>query len=203
MDFESAAAPVPTTRPSGTAAPANLALGKPASQSSRSPWSTATDPQGAVDGVINGGFGFHTDQQINPWWQVDLGATARIDSIRIHNRLDCCSERARTLQVMLSDNGQDWRIAYRHNGSLFGGKDGRPLVVPLQGSTARYVRLQLNESNWFHLDEVEVIGTLSTASVPPAQGGPVSGNTGTTPAKGGGVGSVLDTVKSLKGWIGQ
>jgi len=31
-------------------------------------------------------------------------------------------------------------------------------LLPLSGEQARHVRLQLNESNWFHLDEVEVMG---------------------------------------------
>ena len=136
----------------------NLAQGKPASQSSRSQWSRPDDPQGAVDGVINGGYAFHTDNQANPWWQVDLGKSYRLADVRLFNRLDCCSERARTVQVMLSDDGRVWRTAYRHNGSIFGGKDGKPLVVPLNRESARYLRLQLNESTWFHLDEVEVHG---------------------------------------------
>ena len=136
----------------------NLARGKPASQSSRSQWSRPDDPQGAVDGVINGSYAFHTNNEANPWWQVDLGARYRLSEVRLYNRLDCCGERARTLQVMLSDDGRNWRTVYRHNGAVFGGKDGKPLVLPLSGEQARHVRLQLNESNWFHLDEVEVMG---------------------------------------------
>ncbi|NTV95287.1 MAG: discoidin domain-containing protein, partial [Thiobacillus sp.] len=144
----------------------NLARGKPASQSSTSEWSRSNDAQGAVDGVINGGYGFHTGNQANPWWQVDLGGSARIDEVRIYNRQDCCGERARTLQVMLSDDGRQWRTAFRHGGTTFGGKDGNPLKVALAGAPARYVRLQLNEANWFHLDEVEVYGQMTGADVP-------------------------------------
>ncbi|KAF0097796.1 MAG: FkbM family methyltransferase, partial [bacterium] len=138
----------------------NLARGKPASQSSTSEWSRRDDAQGAVDGVINGSYAFHTSNQANPWWQVDLGGQASIDEVRIFNRLDCCGERARTLQVMLSDDARQWRTVYRHGGGLFGGKDGKPLKVTLSGASARYVRLQLNEANWFHLDEVEVYGRM-------------------------------------------
>jgi hypothetical protein len=147
---------------------ANLARGKPASQSSRSQWSRPDDPQGAVDGVINGSYSFHTNNEANPWWQVDLGASYRLSEVRLYNRLDCCGERARTLQVMLSDDGRNWRTVYRHNGAIFGGKDGKPLVVSLSGEPARHVRLQLNESNWFHLDEVEVMGV---GNATPGEGG--------------------------------
>lgn len=156
--------------PQPTAGRVNLARGKPASQSSTSEWSRANDAQGAVDGVINGGFAFHTANQANPWWQVDLGGTYRLSEVRLYNRLDCCGERARTVQVMLSGDGRAWRTVYRHDGSLFGGQDGKPLVVSLNGETARHVRLRLNEANWFHLDEVEVMGG-DEASNPAIDGG--------------------------------
>ena len=168
----------------------NLAQGKPASQSSRSQWSRPDDPQGAVDGVINGGYAFHTDNQANPWWQVDLGKSYRLADVRLFNRLDCCSERARTVQVMLSDDGRAWRTAYRHNGSIFGGKDGKPLVVPLNRESARYLRLQLNESTWFHLDEVEVHGG-------DAEGGRDLTSGASTPGKDDNLQDALNQLKGL------
>lgn len=143
----------------GRAESRNLALNRPSQQSSRSEWSSPTDPQGAVNGVKQGGFGFHTSLETNPWWQVDLGALFALQEVRVFNRMDCCSERARTLRVLLSADGQSWQTAYSHDGSLFGGaNDGRPLKVHLQGQSARFVRLQLAERNYFHLDEVEVFG---------------------------------------------
>ncbi len=33
---------------------------------------TVEDARGAVDGVIDGSWGFHTGLQESPWWQVDL-----------------------------------------------------------------------------------------------------------------------------------
>jgi tetratricopeptide (TPR) repeat protein len=136
----------------------NLARGKHASQSSTSQWSHANDAEGALDGIINGSYAFHTNNERNPWWQVDLGNPASLTEVRIFNRLDCCAERAQTLQVLLSDDARSWRTVYRHSGNAFGGKDGKQLVVRLAGESARYLRLQLNETNWFHLDEVEVCG---------------------------------------------
>lgn len=141
----------------------NLARGKHASQSSTSSWSHANDAEGAVDGIINGGYGFHTENERNPWWQVDLGNRASLTDVRVFNRLDCCAERAQTLQVLLSDDARSWRTVYRHSGNPFGGKDGKPLVASLSGESARYLRLQLKEANWFHLDEVEVCGEAGTS----------------------------------------
>ena len=133
----------------------NLALNKPAQESSGSEWSRPNDAQGAVDGVKDGGFGFHTAQEASPWWQVDLQREYRLREIRIFNRSDCCSDRARTIRVLLSADGMNFSPAYSHDGSIF---TGAPLVVPLDGRTARFVRLQLAENTWFHLDEVEVYG---------------------------------------------
>ena len=45
----------------------NIALNKPAKQSSTSPWSRANDAQGAVNGVFSSKFGFHTNLEDNPW----------------------------------------------------------------------------------------------------------------------------------------
>jgi hypothetical protein len=145
----------------------NLALNKFASQSS-----TATDwggnwyPSKGVDGIKTGNIyegGFHTNNEVNPWWQVDLGAISQLTQVRVYNRLDCCSERSRTLQVLLSDEGQNWRVVYSHDGSLFGGADGNYLDIKLNNEIARFVRVQLRETNWLHLDEVEVYGAPGVA----------------------------------------
>jgi len=161
-------APAPTT----TTAAVNLALNKPARQSSTYSASTVDDAQGAVNGVKNGSFGFHTNQEPNPWWQVDLQTVSTLNEIRILNRINCCSERARTIQVLLSNDGSSWRRVYSHDGSIFGGFDGKPLVVDLKGAPARYVRLQLNETNYLHLDEVEIYGIPGSAVTPSATPAP-------------------------------
>lgn len=141
----------------------NLALRRFCSTSSRSQWST--DEQGAVDGIKNGGFGFHTG--VGPaWWQVDLGGMATLTNVTIFNRMDCCSERSRTIQVLLSGDGVNYSVVYSHNGSVFGGiSDSRPLNVPLNGHRARYVRLQITSGDHFHLDEVEVYGIPADGNV--------------------------------------
>ena len=134
----------------------NLSKNRPAKQSSTSQWSKQNDAQGAVDGVKNSSYGFHTNNEKNPWWQVDLGQVRPLTGIRVFNRLDCCAERARTIQILLSNDGANWTRVFTNNGTVFGGNDGNPLSVSLKGKSARYVRLQLAETNYFHLDEVEI-----------------------------------------------
>jgi hypothetical protein len=115
------------------------------------------DAAGGCDGIITGQWGFHTENQQEPWWQVDLGGPIPIDRLRIYNRCDNTAPRASRLIVLLSRDGKSWIRAYQHDGTTFHGKpDGKPLVVSLAGAKARYVRLQLPGKSYFHLDEVEV-----------------------------------------------
>jgi hypothetical protein len=134
----------------------NLALNRPAKQSSIYDPSNPRDPLFGVDG--NKGTGFHTALEDYPWWEVDLGALYSLTEIRLYNRQDCCRERARTLKVLLSNDDRTWRMYYSHDGSVFG-DDGRPLILPVN-SQSRYVRIQLNERNYLHLAEVEIYGVL-------------------------------------------
>ncbi len=137
----------------------HLAQEKPAEQSSLCAWSYfdgANGPGGGVDGGITGRFGFHTDIEDAPWWQVDLEAAQALNEVRIYNRMDSGRERSRTLQVLLSDDGSAWRLVHDQGGYTFGGADGRPLRVMLAGQSARYVRLQLAERAYLHLDKVQV-----------------------------------------------
>ena len=73
------------------------------------------------------------------------------------NRLEL-GERARSLIVMSSTNLTSWALLHDHgNGETFGGADGRPLRIQFPGPIAmRFLRLSLQESEYLHLDEVEV-----------------------------------------------
>ena len=118
------------------------------------------DAAGGCDGVKTGKWGFHTAEEANPWWQVDLGKPAALDRVVIYNRCDGgFANRASRIMVLLSADAQSFKQAYQHDGTVFGGQpDNHPLSVPLKGQVARYVRLQLPGHSYFHLDEVEVYG---------------------------------------------
>ncbi len=116
------------------------------------------DAAGGCDGQKDGRWGFHTENEPNPWWQVDLGGPTALAHAVIYNRCDGrFASRAAHLMVLLSDDGKKFTEVYRHNGTVFQGlPDGKPLLVPLKGHTARFVRIQLPETTYLHLDEVEV-----------------------------------------------
>jgi FkbM family methyltransferase len=134
----------------------NIALGKPAKQSSQSAWSRPNDAQGGNNGIRTGRYSFHTNLEPSPWWQVDLTRTADLSEIRVFNRIDTSAERADNLLIMISEDGQEWRPLYQSKGLRFGGIDGRPLIVPVQEAKARFVRVQLEGTQYLHLDEIEV-----------------------------------------------
>ena len=121
--------------------------------------SRSDDAAGACDGVKDGKWGFHTGRAKAPWWQVDLGKLLPLDRIVVFNRCDGTASRARNLSVLLSDDGKTWHEAYKHNGKTFGGHpDSKPLAARLSGKRGRFVRLQIPEDGFLHLDEVEVYG---------------------------------------------
>ena len=127
--------------------------------------STETDARGACDGLKDGKYGFHTGQEPNPWWQVDLGELLPLERVVVFNRLDYAPglHNADSLRLLTSVDGQEWILRHENPGRHFGGISGaapleiRFLETPIR---ARFVRLQIPSSTpiFFHLDEVEVYG---------------------------------------------
>jgi hypothetical protein len=133
--------------------------------------STQTDARGGCDGIKNGKYAFHTAQEPNPWWQVDLGQVVPISQIAVFNRLDYLPglHNADPLLILTSNDGKQWTLRHENKGKHFGGISGAPpLEVLFKTNTvsARFVRLQIPSSQpiFLHLDEVEVYG-------PPDEGG--------------------------------
>jgi hypothetical protein len=134
------------------------------------PSSTASDAAGAVDGVKNGRYGFHTNYEPNPWWQVDLGSSQPIGKVVVYNRLDYAPgfHNADPLLILASDDGKSWLPRYENQGRSFGGiAQGKPLVVDFGADRtsgghgplkARFVRIQIPSAApiFLHFDEVEI-----------------------------------------------
>ncbi len=119
---------------------------------------TTSDAAGAVDGIKDGTWGFHTGQTQDPWWQVDLGREQTLDRVVLWNRPDA-ADRAARIMVRFSTDGTDWKTVYQHDGKPFiGSTDHHPLDVKLASAKARFVRLQVPGNNFLHLEEVEVFG---------------------------------------------
>jgi YD repeat-containing protein len=182
--------------------PSNLALNKPATQSSDPGWGGPASK--AVDGNIDGDWAHasvsHTDLNPQAWWQVDLGSPQSIQTVDVFNRTDCCSNRLTNFNVILLDANQAVVASVNVPGQA-----GTPTTVPISG-TARYVKVQLVGTNYLSLAEVKVWGTnlalnkTATQSSDPGFGGPpskaVDGNTSGDWANG----SVTHTDLNPQAW---
>jgi hypothetical protein len=141
----------------------NVALRKPATQSSissASRWHTLQgDAAGAVNGLVTGTYGFHTGFDDPPWWMVDLENPHRLSAVWIYNRLDVPS-RLPHLRLLISTNSREWILSLDHRSDgLFGGAWGTPLMIAFEPpAVARFVRIELGEPGYLLLDQVKVFG---------------------------------------------
>ena len=126
---------------------------------------TETDARGGCDGIKDGKYAFHTGQEPNPWWQVDLGEVVPISRVVVFNRLDYAPglHNADNLRILTSEDGKQWTLRHENKGKHFGGISGAPpLEVRFKEDEVRgrFVRLQIPSAApiFLHLDEVEVYG---------------------------------------------
>jgi hypothetical protein len=148
--------------------PTDLAQGKAATQSSTFPGYPADGAAAAVDGNTDGNFldgsvtATNADQ--NPWWQVDLGASAAVSSIVIWNRTDCCGARLNDYWVFVSDTpfgATDTPATLQGRAGTFSSHQTaapNPSTTIAAVAQGRYVRVQLTGANYLSLAEVQVFG---------------------------------------------
>ena len=96
-----------------------------------------------------------TNSEPNPWWQVDLGGSYALSEIVVYNRADQWGARERDIRALVSTDGRIWTPIYLHDQSDF-----QILRIDAVGRTARYVRLQLDATDYLNLVEVEVYGAV-------------------------------------------
>lgn len=83
---------------------ADLANGKTTSANSVHP---AGPMVNLTDGKTDNFAHTHGPADVNDWMEIDLGATHKISKIIIHNRPDCCKDRATGVQVSVLDEDKD------------------------------------------------------------------------------------------------
>jgi len=143
----------------------DLALGRPATQSSICGWSAARSPAEdaafLVEGIIDRKdreYANHTAEELFPWWQVDLGEVRTIDAVRLFNRRTCANRFSR-FSILASEDGAGWTPIYKHDGRLVlgAGDDGATITID-SPNMARYVRIRLDGFAFLHLRAVQVFG---------------------------------------------
>jgi hypothetical protein len=93
---------------------------------------------------------FHTTQEKNPWFELDLGGVASFSAIEVQNRDDCCPDRAVPLSLEVSDDAQSWVEVARRKETF----DTWRAEFPPQ--KARYVRARATRKTMLHLVRVSV-----------------------------------------------
>ena len=145
----------------------DLALNKPATQSSVSAWShgrtVEEDARGANCDVIPDDYGFCTANEASPWWQTDLQDVFAISEIQITNRRTS-PERLRRFSLLGSLDGETWELLYQKcDDSVFGQNGDESLILRFSRHqhAARYVRLRLEGTGFLHFRSVRVFGDLA------------------------------------------
>jgi len=118
--------------------PSDLARGKP--------WKTSSTLHALFPNTLM----FHTDTEMNPWFEIDLGKPTVVRAVRLKNRTDCCFENARPLLVEVSLDEANWQEV-AHLDSVF-----TVWTVGIKPTTVRFVRLRVPRFTALHLEEVKV-----------------------------------------------
>ena len=152
----------------------NLALGKPAEQSSVYAFGVASI---GVDGDTDGTRGpwnnpsiLHTLREDQPWWQVDLGTESQINAVNVYNRTNCCQVRLSDFYILVSSSPFSGTATLNSlladpsvTSQFFSGAAGDQESISMS-TTGRYVRIQLSASSEIlHLAEIEIMGCPTTS----------------------------------------
>jgi FkbM family methyltransferase len=141
----------------------DLALGKPATQSSICNWSLGNDLTSDASIPVSAETASaeycHTGFEPQAWWQVDLGSDCLIEEVRLLNRVDEPQRLRRfTVMVALSSAPDEWLTLYRKNDDYIV-DPARPLLIrPNTTIVGRYVRIQLLGEDYLHIRRCQVIG---------------------------------------------
>ncbi|WP_066217786.1 galactose-binding domain-containing protein [Formosa haliotis] len=139
----------------------NLALNGVATQSSTD---YGGEPSRAIDGNTDGVFGnnsvTHTQEEENPWWQVDLGDEYSIGDINLYNRVGTNYTRLSnfTISIINSEGTEVYSELVEEAPNLTS-------TISIQGVVGQVVRIQLNTINVLSLAEVEVFKFDSALSI--------------------------------------
>lgn len=93
---------------------------------------------------------FHTNEEMNPWFEIDLGARKTIKALQVKNRADSNQDRAIPLVAEVGDDQSSWREVAKREASF---SIWEPKFAPVK---ARFVRLRVPRQTALHLEEVKV-----------------------------------------------
>jgi hypothetical protein len=119
-------------------APTDLAQGRP--------WRASS----ALPAVYTANILFHTNEEMNPWFEIDLGESKEVRRLLVKNRSDSNWGRAVPLIAELSEDQANWKAVARRESPF---SVWEPDFAPQK---ARYVRLRVPRVTSLHLEQVKV-----------------------------------------------
>eukprot|EP00092_Neocalanus_flemingeri_P066723 GFUD01081324.1.p1 GENE.GFUD01081324.1~~GFUD01081324.1.p1 ORF type:complete len:513 (+),score=54.68 GFUD01081324.1:23-1540(+) len=116
----------------------------------------------------------HTSDHLYPWITLDLGTSAKVSRITIFNRLDCCGERLKDVDVRISNDPPTTAKQPFKGGTSVGFFDGPghqgEIITFEADTTGRYIVIiqnsegKFNAADQMNIAEVEVYGYPSTGT---------------------------------------
>jgi hypothetical protein len=133
-------------------APKNLALDKPVQAT---PGGYETTGEGAVDGVKNGRFGYHSVEAEQPFLTIDLQKAYALSKITVFGRGECCFDQSIPVVVEASLDGMAFHKVEERTTAF---SESEPWVMTPGGTLARFIRIRVEHRGVLVLSEVEVNG---------------------------------------------
>lgn len=123
--------------------------------SSRSEWSKPEEEEMLLSEEENMiPFCFHSNEEDSPFITVDLAKIFTVKRIEIVNRTNMCQDRAATLAVWISSDEKEWQKVWEAENW----EDAWEIEFDEKSYKARYVKIGLQELNYFHLNSVKIYG---------------------------------------------
>ncbi len=119
----------------------NLAAGKPWRASSQNP---------GVPNATRGEYLFHTLDEDEPWFELDLRKPMQFSLVEVLNRRDCCPDRSVPAVIEVSKDRHKWKEVSRRKETF---SVWKARFAPV---TARYVRVRVMRRSILHLASVAV-----------------------------------------------
>lgn len=127
----------------------DLARGKPWTASSKYPEGGCKSPLQSCPGSEM--YFFCTNEQDNPWLEIDLQSVQKISRVRVYNRQDCCGDRAVPMVIEVSRDHKRWDEVAKRGSNFSTWKVGFPTTE------ARWVRLRVTRRSFLHLTGVRIL----------------------------------------------
>jgi hypothetical protein len=112
-------------------------------------------------------YAFHTREESDPWWSVDLEDVCRVQQVVVLNRSETewIAGRAAPLVASASLDRWEWATLFTTPDGLIPGRDGKPLIwTATKPVKARFVRLSIPRSSCLHLRQVRILGFRANCS---------------------------------------